>query len=118
MGVTFTEKAAKRIADAVRKLEQQPRDRSGSRNTTRITEHQFWGMIMGCDISGVRFTFLRVIPDFNADDFDVFVDHGDNGLKFKLTGEEPEVGYAREINSIRGVPPFSVVLMTFAGYDS
>lgn len=64
----------------------------------------------------MRYSFLRVYPSFGDDsesDFKVFT-----GTACKLPDAERQVGLARETNGHRGVPTYTVVQMTFAGYDA
>lgn len=115
MAVTFTESAAKRIAEVVRRVERTPRNLAGERPVARPSDTSFWALITGNDIMGLRYHFVRVIPDAGTDRADF---RFETGLAYRIAGEEPEAGYAREASGVRGVPIYSVVKAEFIGYDA
>ena len=113
MGVTFTEEAAKRIAQATRRVERMPRDMAGDRTRDFQTNTGFWAMILGLDISGLKYSFNRVIPDPKSTLPAAFVLNEE--LRFSFDGE-PMWEAGREANGLRGVTLGTVVWMTFVGY--
>lgn len=115
MGVVFTSSAAKRIAAVVRRVESQPQDRSGEHNPAAPSEADCWAWLTGVDVSGQRYSFVRVYPDASSDSPDLILD---NGMKFRLFDTDPaHVWQAREVNDTRGIAVSTIVRMTFAGYD-
>lgn len=118
MPVTFTPSAARRIADAVKRVEAMPRHRSGDANPARQTEPSFWAMITGVDFSGLHYSFIRVTPSAATDKADFRIA---TGLAYTIANEDPEygdVGYAREASGNKHVPTYTVTKLEFIGYDA
>lgn len=122
-GVVFSEAAASRIADAVRKVESQPSSPvSSSRPATN--EGSFWAMIENCNIDASRFSFVRVYPDNSTSSVpgggtpDILV--GKQRWKMVTTGNELDYSHysAFEANGSKQVPRGTIVKMDFAGYDA
>lgn len=60
----FTRPAAKRIIDAVRRIEATPTDRTGRRvSAGGEGEVSFWAQLTTCDMTGSRYSWFRVRPD-------------------------------------------------------
>jgi hypothetical protein len=89
--------------------------RAGDRTRATPTEADFWARITGCDVTGLRYTFLRVYPEASTDRADFAIG---KDLAYRFTSDAPEEGYARESNGNRGVPTLSVVRDHFIGYDA
>lgn len=116
MGVVFTSEAAKRIAAAVRRVEAMPQERTGERTPPGPIENDIWGWITGLDASGLRYSFVRVIPDAGADEPDLILT---NGMRYRLYSDDPlHIHVAREVNGTRGIASGTIVRMSFAGYDA
>ncbi len=115
MGVQFSEEAAKRIASATRRVEEMPRDMAGDRTREFPTQAGLWAVILGHDISGLRHTFNKVIPDRKSTMPRAFV--LSDTINFGFDGE-PVWEAAREVNGNRGIRIGTVVWLTFYGYDT
>lgn len=116
MPVTFTSEAAKRIAKVVRRVEAMPQERGGGRNPTGPAESEIWGWITGCDLSGLRYSFVRVIPDPSTDSPDLILD---NAMRYRLFSEDPaHIHVAQEVNGSRNVPAGTIVRLSFVGYNA
>jgi hypothetical protein len=59
--------AARRIAEAVRRDERTGRDMAGETPIKHPTEPEFWALLTGVDLTGLRYTFVRVIPGASVD---------------------------------------------------
>jgi hypothetical protein len=114
-GVTFTDSGAAKIKKAVNIVLGTPGDRNRERTRSHVTDTFFWGMLLGSDITGKRFHFVKVYPDASADQADF---HLTNGQSYIIAETEAETGFAREANGNPGVPPYTVALMQFVGYDA
>jgi hypothetical protein len=117
-GVAFSPEVAHRIANAVRKVERTPQDMAGDRNRPAPQETSFWAFLSsGGGMNGLFWSWVKVVPVERPPTA------GD-----PVTVEEVPLwdfsdpivsGYqtAREANNIRNVPPGTVALLTFMGYD-
>lgn len=115
--VTFTVRGAQRIERAVRKVERPGQILTGDRRPTAPSETTFWALLTGNDITGMRYSFVRVIPVATKDESD-FVIGRDFPLYYEIASLEPEEGFAREANGTRGIPLYSVVQVTYIGPDA
>lgn len=115
MGVTFTPAATAKIKRAVNIVLGTPTSRAGERAHAHGTDTYFWGLILGNDIAGKRFHFVRIYPSAAGDSADFILT---NGLSYSIADQEAAVGWAREANGNPALPLYSVVLMQFHGYDS
>ncbi len=115
MGVTFSQEAAKRIAEAVRRVERTPRDMAGEQTRSFPAETSFWAVLLGCDISGLKYSFNKVVPDPKSTMPQAFIMH--ETLRFGFDGE-PVWEAAMECSGGRGLKPGTIVRLTFVGYDT
>lgn len=112
-GVTFTADGARRIRDAVRKVEATPQNRIGDRSQSWEGATEFWAILRGMDLDG-RWSFMRVRPDPKA-----LLPH------FTLSGDpwpwviEGEMFWdaATEANGNKAAPLNLLVKVSFVGYD-
>lgn len=116
----FTLAAAQRIVAAVKQVEQQPQDTSGSANPSRPLQTQFWAMITGCaDLYGNFFNWVAVVPDSTqagtAQESNTLAQS--NLWKFQ-TPYVAGIANAREANGNKQIPPGTVVPLTFIGYST
>lgn len=115
-GVQFSQEAARRIAAATRKVERTPVDRAGDRSGLYDAGRGFWAMVHGNDVSGIRYSFSKVVFDPLSAMPEAFTIS--NTLRFGFDGASSEGYTAIEVNGTRGVRPFTVVWMSFAGYGT
>ena len=102
---TFTEQGAKRIVDAVRKVEQTPRRRIArqSQAPTQPTG-EFWARITSLSINGTSYSWVAVYWDNEVNDWVRNPDaYGDDN--------------AIETNGRIGVPSGSIIKLRHVGYD-
>lgn len=116
MGVTFSSEAVARIRAGIKKIEAQPTDHTATRTPPGPSEQRFFAFLTGCDLSGKRYSWMRVFPDMSSDSPDLILD---SGLKWKVFGETPVTGYetALEGNGVRGLTDI-VVELQFAGFNA
>ena len=50
----------------------------------------FWAMITGCDITGMRYDFVRVAPDVASDKADFSI--GKPPINYQIVSDQPEDG--------------------------
>lgn len=100
----FTPQSAQRIADAVKQVESQPVSRGGQPlPPPPVTQTKLWAMLTGFQINGLMYSWVQAKPLPSG------------GFTIDLDGVRGDHN-AFEINSRIGVPPNTVVEMTFAGY--
>ncbi|HEV2294568.1 MAG TPA: hypothetical protein VGR35_11995 [Tepidisphaeraceae bacterium] len=114
MPVTFTSEAATRIAAAVRRVEGTPQDRSGEPISAGPTEGEFYAWITSStDATGMRYSWVRVYPDFTGHDPDLMFE---TGMKWRLhTPHAAGFDTAYEANGRRGITD-KIVRLSFAGF--
>jgi hypothetical protein len=115
MSVTFTASGAEKIRRAVRKVLGTPDDRTGDRTPVSVTERSFWAMLLTADVTGLRWTFLRVVPTTSTDEADFVLARE---IAYRIADVDRTEGYARESNGTRDIPTFTVVRVEFVGYDA
>ncbi len=119
-GVNFSLEAAKRIASIVRKVERMPQNLTGDRNPPHGTSAQFWVYLLGCDVSGLFWSWLKLRPAAklpNAED--AFAPLEQERPLFEL--DQPTYfseHTAREANGNKNIQAGTVVLLSFVGFDS
>lgn len=64
-GVNFTLESAKRIIAAVKRVEGTPRELAGQRITAPPVGTSFWAALTGCDLTGIFWDWLAVVPVSN-----------------------------------------------------
>lgn len=111
--VVFSPEVAKRVTAATRKVEQTATNRGGAASTSYDAGAGFWAMILGSDVSGLRYTFNKVVFDPRSTYPQAFTIMQTE--RFGFDGP-PSPGVAIEVNGNRGVQ-FKVVFLRFAGYD-
>jgi hypothetical protein len=112
MVVGFNREGAKRIVDAVKRVEQMPQDRTGGlRPVLEPGEESFWAMLTdqldsNDQLIKGRYGWMRVQP----------VQQPDGTVAFRPF--EPRVfgTYAFEVNQHGPVPPGSIVKLTLTAY--
>jgi hypothetical protein len=114
-GVTFSAEAAKRIAAATRKFERQSVDRTGDRSGSYASSPGFWAMLFGTDISGLKYTFNKVVPDPKSTFPEAFIIS--ETLRFGFDGLAVDEA-AIEANGTRCIATGTIVWMQFIGYDT
>lgn len=116
--VNFTKDAGDRIIAATRKIERTPTNLVGDRNPGAPQDISFWAWLSSASgMNGLFWSWVRVQPVADLPTADDPVTIEDSPL-FELS--DPHVaGYqnAREASNNRDVPPESIVLLHFAGYD-
>jgi hypothetical protein len=116
-GVKFTASGAEKIQRVVQKVLGTPDRRVPPRNPTRRLGDEFWAMLMGpADQMGLRYYFVHVVPDASGDQAD-FAIGKDAAVSYRIASDEPELGYARESNGVRGVDLYTVVKVSCIGLD-
>jgi len=117
-GVAFTREAAERIANAVRKVENSPREAGGQRQHQPPQATQFWAYLSsGGGMNGLFWSWVKVVPVAKPPTAGDPVTVEDVPL---WDFADPMVsGYqtAREANDNRNIQPGTVALLTFMGYD-
>src|SRR5688572_3462868 len=100
-GVMLTPRGVERIRKVVRRVEGMRDSRAGDRTTATPTDTEFWALLTGVDVTGLRYTFLRVFPEASTDKADFAIG---KDLAYRFASAEPEEGFARESNGNKGVP--------------
>jgi hypothetical protein len=115
-GVILTESAAakvKKISDA---FDQRRKNLRGRPSPSGPIENEIWGLLTGCDLSGKRYSFVRVTPDASGDDTDVIINGGNIGFNIVVNDANPgQLFTAYEVNGAIGAT-MQIVRLTFAGY--
>lgn len=103
----------KKMSDAF----DQRKQRAGGRSTPAgPVENEIWGLLTGCDLSGKRYSFVRVIPNATNDDPDVIINGGEIGFNIVDNAANNGLIYtAYEVNGAIGAV-MQIVRLTFAGY--
>lgn len=116
-GTNFTVEAAKRIAAVVRRVEQTPLNLRGDAAPTYTPDTSFWAYTSGCDITGKRYSWIKVVPVQGSDISAFTILQNDNLWTFAdptIAGTEN----ACEVNGTRGIDPGTIVRLTFSGYNA
>lgn len=112
MSITFTAAGAAKIRKAVNRVLNTPEDRTGERTPTHDTDRTFWAMLTTSDVTGLRWSFLRVHPTADQDQADFIIARQ---VAYRIADDERVEGYARESNGTRGIPTFTVVRVDYIG---
>jgi hypothetical protein len=114
--VAFSQAAAQRIANAVRRVERTPTNMAGERNRAGPQDQTFWAYLTSPGgNTGHWWSWVRVAPNVNTGP----VDFTDTPPLWDFA--EPMVaGYltAREANGNLRVPTGAVVKLEFVGFDA
>lgn len=106
MVVGFNQSGAKRIVDAVKKVERLPQDRSGGSTPLQHQfEESFWAKITGRSLDGAAMSWMRVQPAPQGDGSIVYLP-----MQPAITGEEN----AYEVNENPDVPGGAIVRLALA----
>lgn len=96
-----------------RQVERTPVDRTGGHTGAGDSGGGFWAMLIGTDVSGLRYTFNRVTPEPKSTHPEAFT--LSNTLRFGFEGG-PVFDAACEVNGTRGLNLGTIVWMRFGGY--
>lgn len=115
-GVVLTEQGAAKLKVINDAFNQQRKNMGGKPIPHGPIESEIWGLLTGCDTSGKRYSFVRVIPDASGDDPDIMLDAQNIGYSIVANAANQGLIYtAFEVNGHTGAV-MQIVKLTFAGY--